>query len=69
LESGGSFDAKEVLYVLGLKKNLLSISVMADRGFEVNFQRGHVFIHLEGANLDTSPQIGLWDGNLNLYRL
>jgi hypothetical protein len=28
LDSGGSFDAQEVLYVHGLKKNLLSISVM-----------------------------------------
>jgi hypothetical protein len=28
LESGGSFDAQEVLYVHGLKKNFFSISVM-----------------------------------------
>jgi transposase InsO family protein len=67
LESGGSFDAQEVLYVPGLKKNLLSISVMEDKGFEVNFQRGHVFIRPEGASSDTALQIGVWDGNL--YRL
>jgi hypothetical protein len=40
LESGGSFDAQEVLYVPGLKKNLLSISVVEDKGYDVNFRRG-----------------------------
>jgi hypothetical protein len=40
LESGGSFDAQEVLFVPGLKKNLLSISVMEDKGYIVTFQRG-----------------------------
>jgi hypothetical protein len=54
LESGGSFDAQEVLYVPGLKKNLLSISVMEDKGYEVNFRRGHVFIRPEGASPDTA---------------
>jgi hypothetical protein len=33
LDSGGSFDAQEVLYVLGLKKNLLPISIMEDKGY------------------------------------
>jgi hypothetical protein len=67
LESGGSFDAQEVLYVPSLKKNLLSISVMEDKGYEVNFWRGQVFIHSEKANPDTSVRIGVRDGNL--YRL
>jgi hypothetical protein len=40
LESGGSFDAQEVLYVPGLKRNLFSISVMEEKGYEVNFRRG-----------------------------
>jgi hypothetical protein len=67
LESGGSFDAQEVLYVPGLKKNLLSISVMEDKGYEVNFRRGQVFIRPEGASPDTALRIGVRDGNL--YRL
>jgi hypothetical protein len=33
LESGGSFDAQDVLYVPGLKKNFLSVSTMEDKGF------------------------------------
>jgi hypothetical protein len=67
LESGGSFDAQEVLYVPGLKKNLLSISVMEDKDYKENFRRGHVFIRPEGANPDTAMRIGVWDENL--YRL
>jgi hypothetical protein len=67
LESGGSFDAQDVLYVPGLKKNLLSVSVMEDKGFVVIFQRGQVLIRLEGASPDTTVRIGVREGNL--YRL
>lgn len=38
-ESWRSFDAEEVLYVLGLK-NLLSILVMEDKGYVVTFKKG-----------------------------
>ena len=64
---GGSFDAQDVLYVPGLKKNLLSILVMEDKGFVVTFQRGHVLICPEGASLDTEVRIGVREGNL--YKL
>jgi hypothetical protein len=40
LESGGLFDAKDVLYILGMKNKLISISVMEDKGFSITFQRG-----------------------------
>jgi hypothetical protein len=39
LESGGSFDDHDVLYVLGLKKNFILVSAMEDRGFTITFQR------------------------------
>jgi hypothetical protein len=67
LKSGGSFDVQEVLYVPGLKKNLLSISVMEDKGYEVNFWKGQVFIRPEGASPDIVMRIRVRDGNL--YRL
>jgi hypothetical protein len=54
LESGNSFDAQDVLYVPGLKKNLLSISVMEDKGFVIIFQKGQVLIRPEGASPDTT---------------
>ena len=37
LKLGGSLDAHDVLYVPGLKKNLLLGSTMEDRGFAVTF--------------------------------
>jgi hypothetical protein len=37
LESGGSLDAHDVLYVPGLKKNFLSVSAMEDKGLFVTF--------------------------------
>jgi transposase InsO family protein len=40
---------------------------MEDKGYEVNFQRGQVFIRPEGASPDTAVRIGVRDGNL--YRL
>ena len=35
---------QDVYYVLGLRKNLISISTIEDRGFEVCFHEGHVYI-------------------------
>jgi len=35
---------KDVLYVPELKKNLLSVSVMEDKGFVVEFQKGQALI-------------------------
>ena len=37
LELGGSFDAHDILYIQGLKKNLLSVSTMEDMGFSITF--------------------------------
>jgi hypothetical protein len=59
LESGGSLDAQDVLYVPGLKKNFLSVSAMEDKGFFITFQRGKVLIRLEKASPDTTVVLGL----------
>jgi hypothetical protein len=37
LDSGGSLDAQDVLYVLGLKNNLLSVSDIEEKGFSITF--------------------------------
>jgi hypothetical protein len=67
LESRGSFDAQDVLYVPGLKKNFLSVSAMEDMGFFFTFQRGKVLIHPEKSSPDTTMVIGVREGTL--YRL
>lgn len=46
LESRGSLEVVEVLYVPKLKTNLFSVSALEDEGYDV-FQKGQVFIHLE----------------------
>jgi hypothetical protein len=67
LESGGSLDAHDVLYVPGLKKNFLSVSAMEDKGFFITFQRGKVLIHPEKDSPDKTVVIGVREGTL--YRL
>jgi hypothetical protein len=67
LESGGSLNAQDVLYILGLKKNFLSVSARKDRVFFLTFQRGKVCIHSEKAIMDTILVIGVREGTL--YRL
>jgi hypothetical protein len=45
LESRILLETQDVLYVLELKKNILSISVLEDRVFVVMFKKGKVLIH------------------------
>jgi hypothetical protein len=42
---------RDVLYVPGLKKNLISVSTLQDRGLEVSFRGTEVFIHPKGSSL------------------
>jgi hypothetical protein len=56
-----------VLYVLGLKKNLLSISYMEDRGYAMQFLGGHVLAWSRGLSIDSIGVISVRDGGI--YRL
>jgi hypothetical protein len=51
LNSGNSLKMKDVLYVLGLKKNLLSISNLEKKGFRVAFIDGEVLMWAKRRNL------------------
>jgi len=48
---------KDVLYVLRLKKNLISYSSIEDRGFEVLFRCGQVLIYPKAYNITSSRVI------------
>jgi len=61
---GGSLEVAEVLYVLGRKTNLLSISSLEDARYDVEFQNRQVFIHLEGATQDIAISLGVKNGKL-----
>ena len=58
---------KEVLYVLGLKNNLLSISTLDKKGYRVSFIDGQVLMWSKGKTLEDVVVIG--EGGGGLYKL
>jgi hypothetical protein len=54
----------DVLYVSGLKKNLISVSTLQDRGLEVSFRGKEVLIHPKGSCLTSGQVIRVRDGKL-----
>jgi hypothetical protein len=67
INSGKPMKMKEVLYVPGLKKNLLSISALDKKGFRVAFIDGQVLMWPRGKTLDDAVVIGVEEGGL--YKL
>jgi hypothetical protein len=66
LESGGILEVGEVLYILELTVNFLSVSALDESGFEVVFHGGHVFLDLVGETVDIDVMFGVkYEG---LYR-
>ena len=43
-DSGKPFLLKYVMYVLGLKKNLVSVALLEDRGYDIVFSEGKDFL-------------------------
>ena len=62
LDSQKSMKMKEVLYVPGLKKNLLSISALDKKGFRVSFVDGEFFMWPKGKTIDDAVVIGIEEG-------
>ena len=58
---------KDVLYVAGLKKNLLSISALDKKGYRVAFVDGQVLIWPKGKKIEDAVVIGEEEGDL--YKL
>jgi hypothetical protein len=48
----------EVLYVPGLKKNLVSVSTIDKKGYEVLFRDGQVLIFPRGSSITSTKVIG-----------
>ena len=67
LKSRKSMKMKEVLYVPGLKKNLLSISTLDKKGFRVAFVDREVLMWPKGKTIDDAVVIGIEEGGL--YKL
>jgi hypothetical protein len=52
----------DVLYVPGMKKNLILVSTLQDRGLEVTFRGTEVLIHPQGSSLTLGQVIRVRDG-------
>ena len=59
LDSGKSMKMKDVLYVPGPKKNLLSISALEEKGFKVAFVDGKVLMWTKGKTIDDAVKLEL----------
>ena len=57
----------DVLYVPGMKKNLISVSDMEEKGFDVTLLGGKVLMHLRGASITSAKVIGVRSGKLYMF--
>ena len=64
-ESGNPFLLKNVMHVPGLKKNLVSVAMLEDRGYDVVFSEGKAF--LRHKTMGQTKNIGVQIKNL--YKL
>ena len=48
----------EILYVSRLKKNLVSVSSIKERGYEVLFHDGKVILYPNGSSITSAKVIG-----------
>ena len=67
LDSRKSMKMKDVLFVPGLKKNILSISALDAKGMRVAFVYGQVLMWSRGKTIDDAIVIGEQEGGL--YKL
>jgi hypothetical protein len=64
LEYGARLHIDEVLYVPGLKKNILSVSTLEDKGYWVIFKDKTKLLCAKGSHLSTKKPIGTRSGGL-----
>ena len=64
MENGAKFHLNNILYVPGLKKNLLSISCLEDKGDIVSFFDGKVLVWEKYSSIDKARVIGVHEGSL-----
>jgi len=64
-ENGVPITLTDVKYVPGLKKNLVSVATLEDKGYDVVFSKGKMF--LRHIAMSETKRIGIWVKNL--YKL
>ena len=58
LDSGTIFHIEDILYVPGLKKNLLSVAILEDKGYKVIFMDKKVLLWAKNEKLSSVELIG-----------
>jgi hypothetical protein len=64
LESRARLHVDEVLYFPGLKKNLLSVATLEEKGYWVIFKDRKALLWAKGSHLSTEKPIGTRSGGL-----
>ena len=59
LDSRDALHMSDMLFILGLKKNLLSISTLEDKGYKASFVDGQVLVWPKDSNMDSARVIGV----------
>jgi predicted aspartyl protease len=67
MESCNSIHLSNVLYLPGLKKNLVSISCLEEKGDRITFVDGKVFVCSKDSKIENTRVIGTCEGRL--YKL
>jgi hypothetical protein len=65
LEFGARLHIDEVLYVPGLKKNILLVATLEDKGYWVIFKDRKSLLWAKGSHLNTTEPIGTHNGGLH----
>jgi hypothetical protein len=64
LDSDIPLQLSEVLYVPGMKRNLVSISALEDKGYKVTFSEGKVLAWNKDSHINSARVIGVRENNL-----
>jgi len=64
-EHGAPLTLTDVMYVPGLKKNLVSVAMLEDKGYDVVFSKGKVFLR----HIAMGQTKRIWIRVKNLYKL
>ena len=64
---GDVLHMEDIIYVLGLKKNLLLVSVLEDKSLQVIFMENQAYLWSKNQNIGTATFIGVREGGI--YKL
>ncbi len=67
LDTGENVYMDDMLYVPGLKKNLISVSALEDKGYTVGFSKGKVLVWEKDSSMSSAVVIGIRERGLYVF--